>query len=214
MPTWQAVVKLIQAVELISLSCTFQRALTARQAVVIVCQMKQVVIYGLFDASKPDEIKYVGQTGKLAVRFQSHQYERDQATWKWVESVEASGSMISVKVLQTCKDKPEANKAEREWIAKFSGLLNKKLNGNSEFKVPEEELITLDDLESRYVKWAKITFRNDAQFLMSALGMNSKAMRRYFSEEEVQKHWDGIIALVDVDKKPEPVETEPEPASK
>jgi hypothetical protein len=167
----------------------------------------KVEIYALFDARKPDEIKYVGQTGKLASRFRSHHYERDQATWQWVQSVEADGGVISVKVLQTCKDKPEANKAEREWICQFTGLLNKNLTGNAEFQVPEEELITLDELETRYVKWAKRTFRNDAQFLINALSMSSKQMRRYFSEEEVQKHWDGCV---NPEQKPEPVDAEPE----
>lgn len=165
-------------------------------------------IYGLFDAEKPDEIRYVGQTANLRVRIAVHLASRDQATWEWVKSTRESGGVISTKVFQICQDKAEANKAEREWVAKFDNLLNKNLNGKTAFEVPVEELIPLRELEARYVHWAKRTFKNDAQFLMRALGMTTPEARRHFSETEVEKWRASWILEEEDDQEAQPEEPE------
>jgi hypothetical protein len=148
----------------------------------------KICIYALFDAEKPDEIKYVGQTTNLISRFRCHRYGRDQATWKWAKAVEDRGGIVSVKVLQMCESKPKANNAEQEWIGKVPHLLNNHFKAPDEFQVPSDELITLDELEGLYVKWAKLTFRNDAQFLINALGMNAQLRRKYFTYEDCENY--------------------------
>ena len=76
------------------------------------------IIYGLFDASKPDEIRYVGKTRQQpTVRFVCHLSrslrERDTHKARWIHRTLAEGGHVDMRVLTTTDTLEEANRLER-----------------------------------------------------------------------------------------------------
>lgn len=112
----------------------------------------KIYIYGLFDARKPDEIRYVGQSQQLSSRFKRHQSQKDAATREWVSEVQRAGFVIGMKILEETTVS-EASGCERKWVNSIPNLLNTQHKAVMKFGEPIYlPLLPLQEMISQYTK--------------------------------------------------------------
>jgi len=84
-----------------------------------ISKMKKIIIYGLFEANTPEEIKYIGKTERtIKGRLSEHKYiSKFKKTYKdkWMQSIIVKGGKIDIKIIEIVN---EHNWEERErfWI--------------------------------------------------------------------------------------------------
>jgi GIY-YIG catalytic domain len=92
-------------------------------------------IYALFSC-RDGRVRYIGQTQGLAAdRFEQHKrsYSGSSAELRaWISGEWRAGYPVECMVMQWCEDELRFE-AEIHWMGYFSGLLNKRMNGQTRF---------------------------------------------------------------------------------
>jgi hypothetical protein len=90
-------------------------------------------IYGLF-SGRDGQVRYVGQTAySCADRFKQHLRRPSDCLHSWFHNEWKDGYPIECVRLETCDD-ALCTIIEVEWMAKFPGLLNKRISGQTWYK--------------------------------------------------------------------------------
>lgn len=142
----------------------------------------KISIYALFDAQAPAVIKYVGQASNLNVRFNTHRSGLDETTKDWVKKVVEAGSTIGVKLLE-CSDEFNAIAVETKWIQTYDSpeLLNiaqrkpKPLEIET-FDFHISPIMSLAEMEIRYIRYALSMFDGNKQKTAKALGIGRQTL--------------------------------------
>ena len=134
-----------------------------------------IYIYGLFDIRKPDEIKYVGQTECLSERWKCHRTGKDAGTREWVKTVELTGGVVSIRVLEEASPH-EAGIIERKWIMACPAAVNERVKFKTVKDFCVSPMVSLREMELQYIRWAIEFFDGNKQSAAKALGVGRQTL--------------------------------------
>ncbi len=133
-----------------------------------------IFIYGLLDPRIPDTIFYVGQTGQLSERISAHFKGRDRATKQWVKDLLSEGISPTFKLLETTTEF-KALATESRLINEHGPKLNTKTVSTA-FRFEVSPIVSLRDMEAKYLRWSLDFFGGNKQATARALGIGRQTL--------------------------------------
>lgn len=131
-------------------------------------------VYALFDASKPEQIQYIGKTQSLRGRYAQHVNGHDARTRQWVLALRDAGGVVGVRLLGAV-DESDAARIESEWIQKVRPPLNVRLD-NPEFDYMTRPIKTLREVELEYIYWVLAECGGNKREAAKALGIGRQTL--------------------------------------
>jgi len=129
-------------------------------------------IYALFDPRKPEVYTYIGQTTQLHSRVNCHARCKDRATKSWASALALDGIPVGHKVLQEVES--GGLEAESRFISELRPQLNTAVSTNYNFQI--NPIISLSELEGRYIRWTMEFFANNKVATAKALGIGRQTL--------------------------------------
>lgn len=135
-----------------------------------------IYIYALFDPRAPGLFKYVGQSTDVKGRLNSHVKGRDEPTRDWIRDLAKAGFSPSVVVLETTNE-VHASQREAHFIREHQAtVLNVKRPDPNSFVFEVSPIITLPEMERRYIAWALDFFAGNKLSTARALGIGRQTL--------------------------------------
>lgn len=114
----------------------------------------KIYIYALTDPREPLVVRYVGQSSNLGNRFATHYRGGDPQTKAWVKDIIRQGFAPTISLLEETDDFNATN-CERKWINHYrETVLNIKAESVKDFEFRVSPIISLREMEIRYIQWA------------------------------------------------------------
>ncbi len=131
-------------------------------------------IYGLFDPRSPSKIIYIGQTTMLSARITQHILAHDKRTKQWVTELKAEHISPAHRILAET-DEYNALAVEANHIKQHLPRLNVNRDG-PEFRFEVSPIVSLRDLQSKYIRWSLDFFGGNKQATAKALGLGRQTL--------------------------------------
>jgi len=136
----------------------------------------KIYIYGLYDPIAPERVRYVGATADFTTRLAKHVKGRDVITRPLFDELQKLGRPICGRILEVT-DELNKSSAESRWICSFSelDLLNRRVDDSSfDFRI--SPIVTLADMQLKYVTWTLEHFKGNKLATSRALGIGRQTL--------------------------------------
>ncbi len=140
------------------------------------CPQMKIYIYALYDPVEPERVRYVGATSQYEHRMRQHVKGRDNITRPLFDELTKHGRPICHRILEVTDDLNKAS-AEARWTCSFSelDLLNRRVaDVGFDFRI--SPIISLADMQLKYVTWTLEHFKGNKLATSRALGIGRQTL--------------------------------------